>query len=236
MDPRFLLKLLAGAACLLGGLHFWRAEARPSLGELASPSSSQDSRRGDDSMAAGAATSTRSASSRADGALVFDDLRANDGADGSADGASQANDAAGANDGAAGSPRDGRHDSIPFARLQPLPSSATRAPRVPEPLARAALRRVGGDPAAEATWLDAIHDPQLPPEARSDLIEDLNDEGYVDARKPGAADLPRIVARLELIERLAPRETDAVNLVAFREAYKDLLQMYVEARLRGARR
>jgi hypothetical protein len=104
-------------------------------------------------------------------------------------------------------------------------------PIVAEPLARNALRLVGKDPAAEAIWERAINDPGLPANARSDLIEDLNDEGFPDHRDLTAADIPLILARLRLIERLSPLAMDDVNVAAFAEAYKDLLAML--ARLRG---
>jgi len=115
--------------------------------------------------------------------------------------------------------------------------TATRtAPTVPVDLAFQALRYVGVDPAAEATWLAAINDPNTPPEARSDLIEDLNQEGYSDNDRPTAADLPLVRARLRLIEQLAADATDEVNAAAFAEAYKDLLAMYVRLGGDGDRR
>lgn len=108
------------------------------------------------------------------------------------------------------------------------------APRVTEALAFAALARVGIDAAAEATWLRAISDPSMPRSVRSDLIEDLNQEGFTDNSHPTKADLPLILARLELIERLTPLQQDEAKIAAFQEAYKDLLAMYV--RLGGAPR
>ena len=54
-------------------------------------------------------------------------------------------------------------------------------PIIPLPLARAALGLVGTDSDAEAAWMDAINDPNLPANARKDLIEDLNEEGLPDA-------------------------------------------------------
>ena len=78
--------------------------------------------------------------------------------------------------------------------------------------------------------LGAIDDPGMPEEARSDLIEDLNEEGYTDDRRPRAADLPLILARLRLIERLAPHAMDDVNAAAFAEAYGDLIDMVVRLR------
>jgi hypothetical protein len=109
--------------------------------------------------------------------------------------------------------------------------AALPEPIVAEPLARNALKLVGKDPAAEAIWERAINDPGLPANARSDLIEDLNDEGLPDHRDLTAADIPLILARLRLIERLSPLAMDDVNVAAFAEAYKDLLAML--ARLRG---
>ena len=37
--------------------------------------------------------------------------------------------------------------------------------------------------------------------------------------------IPLILSRLELIEEIAPDSMDAVNLAAFEEAYKDLVNM-----------
>ncbi|MBL8727049.1 MAG: hypothetical protein JNM25_01370 [Planctomycetes bacterium] len=105
--------------------------------------------------------------------------------------------------------------------------AAGAAPAVPVALAFQALPYVGIDPAAEATWLRAIRDPNTPAEARSDLIEDLNEQGYHDNGRPTKADLPLLLARLQLIERLAPDAVDEVAAAAFAEAYKDLLEMYV---------
>ncbi len=107
---------------------------------------------------------------------------------------------------------------------------ATGEPGVAVELAFRALRYVGADPEAEKTWRRAIDDPRTPASARSDLIEDLNDEGYTDNSHPTDADLQLILARLELIERLAPHAIDEVNAAAFEEAYKDLLNMYLTDR------
>ena len=91
--------------------------------------------------------------------------------------------------------------------------------------ARAALTFVGADPEAEAYWYDAINDPSLSSHERQDLIEDLNEEGFIDPRHPTVEDLPLIISRLELIEELAPEAMDSVNSDAFAEARKDLLKM-----------
>jgi len=104
---------------------------------------------------------------------------------------------------------------------------ATTDPTVRAELAFEALALVGKDPAAEQTWERAIHDRALPDGVRSDLIEDLNDEGYTDNDRPGQADLPLILARMQILERLMPHATDAVEAAAMAEAYKDLLEMYV---------
>jgi hypothetical protein len=98
-------------------------------------------------------------------------------------------------------------------------------PAVPEPLGRIALGLVGINPVAEAMWVDAINNPALPAEARKNLIEDLNTNGFVDPQHPSAAELPLIRHRIALIEQLAPKAMDAVNAAAFQEAYKDLKDM-----------
>jgi hypothetical protein len=106
-------------------------------------------------------------------------------------------------------------------------AAAPLEPAVAAELAFKALQYVGVDPEAEQIWRRAIDDPAMPEGVRSDLIEDLNQEGYLDNSQPTKADLPLIRARLELIERLAPFATDPVNAAAFEEAYKDLLAMYL---------
>jgi hypothetical protein len=97
-------------------------------------------------------------------------------------------------------------------------------------LAREALRLVGKDPEALVIWRRAINDPALPAGNRSDLIEDLNDEGYDGQGAFTEADLQLILARLDLIEREMPLAMDATNAWAFTEAYKDLLGMLAKAR------
>ena len=97
---------------------------------------------------------------------------------------------------------------------------------VHDPMARVALYFVGtGDPEANAYWESAIFDSGLPGEERKDLIEDLNETGMADTHHPGPADLPLIMARIRLIERLAPYSIDQVDTKAFAEAYNDLVGM-----------
>jgi hypothetical protein len=94
-----------------------------------------------------------------------------------------------------------------------------------DPLAREALAFVGADPMAEEYWFAAINDPDLPAHERSDLIEDLNEDGLSDPKHPGREDLPLILNRLVLIEKIAPTAPDQVNADALQEAYKDLQQL-----------
>jgi hypothetical protein len=98
-----------------------------------------------------------------------------------------------------------------------------------DPVARVALSFVGEDPDAEAYWVEAINDPNLSAHERSDLIEDLNEEGFEDPHHPTFDDLPIIISRLELIEELAPDAMDEVNSDAFAEAWKDLAKMALVA-------
>ncbi len=93
-----------------------------------------------------------------------------------------------------------------------------------DPTARLAMSLVGADPDAEAYWLDAIFDSTLPDREREDLIEDLNEEGLSDHKRPGPDDLPVILNRLAIIESIAP-EADAFMLRHLQEAYKDLVNL-----------
>ena len=88
-----------------------------------------------------------------------------------------------------------------------------------------ALGFVGADPQAEELWYAAINDPNMPANARQDLIEDLNEEGFADPRNVTEDDLPLIYSRLALIEQVASDAMDDVNAAAFAEAYKDLVNM-----------
>jgi len=56
--------------------------------------------------------------------------------------------------------------------------------RIPEPLARAALRYVGADSDAGWVWYEAINDQRLSADARQNLIEDLNEDGFPDPATP----------------------------------------------------
>jgi hypothetical protein len=102
------------------------------------------------------------------------------------------------------------------------PKPARVKPPIQDPDARAALSLVGADPQAEQYWLAAINDPNLPADERKDLIEDLNEDGLSNPKRPSPQDLPLIANRLRLIEELAPLAMDQINADAFAEAYKDL--------------
>ena len=88
---------------------------------------------------------------------------------------------------------------------------------------------VGADPAAEQVWIESINDPTISAHDRQDLIEDLNEEGFDDAKNLTPDDLPLIENRIVLIEQLAPDSMDEVNAAAFAEAYKDLINMHTKA-------
>ncbi len=98
-------------------------------------------------------------------------------------------------------------------------------PAKKEPLARVALNFVGADAQANEFYQKAINDLTLPKDDRKNLIEDLNQDGFANKKNLDASDLPLIQNRIALIEALAPSATDPVNLAAFKEAYKDLINM-----------
>ena len=106
-----------------------------------------------------------------------------------------------------------------------------KLPKAPlqDPLARDALCLVGFDPEAEQYWVAAINDPSLSSHERQDLIEDLNEEGFLDPKNLTGDDLPLIMSRLALIEQHAADAMDDVNAAAFMEAYKDLWGMAYRA-------
>jgi hypothetical protein len=96
---------------------------------------------------------------------------------------------------------------------------------IQDPDARLALALVGDDAGAEEYWVAAINNPNLSATERQNLIEDLNEDGLSDPRHPGLEDLPLIVSRIQLIELLAPYAMYDVNMEAFAEAYKDLINL-----------
>ena len=116
------------------------------------------------------------------------------------------------------------------AQAVPLAANAYQNPLLTnsaakEPLARLALNYVGADAQANAFYQQTINDPILNRSHRKNLIEDLNQDGFADTRNLTARDLPLIENRIRLIEQLAPSAMDEANAAAFKEAYKDLLNM-----------
>jgi hypothetical protein len=103
-------------------------------------------------------------------------------------------------------------------------------PQVKEQRGRTTLGMIGHDPDADDVWISIINDPSVSANARSNLIEDLNEDG-LSYRNLTMDDLPVIEYRLELIEDLLPYAMDQVNEDAFKEARKDLENM--AERLRG---
>ena len=105
-------------------------------------------------------------------------------------------------------------------------------PRAKERRARVALSMIGYDTEADEVWIRLINDPSLSANARSNLIEDLNEDGFADPDNPTLDELPMIEYRLELIEDLLPYAMDEVNRDAFKEARKDLVNMVDRLRRR----
>ena len=94
-----------------------------------------------------------------------------------------------------------------------------------EPLARVALAYAGLNPQADQLYQTAINDPAMPSDERRNLIEDLNETGFADPKHLTPADLALIQKRIGMIEQLAPNSMDDINAAAFKEAYKDLVNM-----------
>jgi type IV secretory pathway VirB10-like protein len=97
-------------------------------------------------------------------------------------------------------------------------------PAVKEQRGRTALAMIGRNPEADEVWIQTINDPSLSANARSNLIEDLNEDG-LSYRNLTSDDLPVIKYRIQLIEELSPYAMDKTNADAFDEAHKDLVNM-----------
>ena len=110
-------------------------------------------------------------------------------------------------------------------KVVPAPAQA-KTPKKPlhDPDARVAMSLVGIDPDAETYWLGAIFDSSLPENEREDLMEDLNEEGLSDRKRPGPQDFPVILNRLAIIEKILPH-ADGFMVTHLGEAYKDLLNL-----------
>lgn len=98
-----------------------------------------------------------------------------------------------------------------------------------EPLARLALNFAGADEQADALYKSAIKDPNLSPDSRRELIEDLNQDGYDNLRNFSARDVQLIRNRLALIEKSRNATDPKIITDAFNEAEKDLRNMLAKA-------
>ena len=101
-----------------------------------------------------------------------------------------------------------------------------------EPLARLALAFVGANPQAEQLFHTAVLDGALTPDARRNLIEDLNQDGLSSKRNLSPEDLALVTARYRLTQTYLQQDYvqgDRVLLEAFKEADKDLRNMLQRA-------
>ena len=115
------------------------------------------------------------------------------------------------------------------AQAEPAAAPPERDSRLDDPAAkeqrgRTALAMIGRNPEADEVWIQIINDPSLSANARSNLIEDLNEDG-LSYRNLTSDDLPVIKYRIELVEGLRPYAMDKTNADAFQEAHKDLVNM-----------
>lgn len=124
-----------------------------------------------------------------------------------------------------GSPAPKKSAAKPVSQTAANAKPKPPKPEIQDPDAREALSLVGVDPAAEQYWISAINNDKLPADERRELIEDLNQDGFIDRKNPGLEDFQLIISRIQLIEELALSAKDQVNADAFDEAHKDLLKM-----------
>ena len=101
-----------------------------------------------------------------------------------------------------------------------------------EPLARLALAFVGANPQAGELFHTAVLDGALTPDARRNLIEDLNQDGLSSKKNPSPEDLALVTARYRLTQTYLQQDYvqgDRMLLAAFKEADKDLLKILQRA-------
>jgi len=101
-----------------------------------------------------------------------------------------------------------------------------------EALGRVALNFVGANDQALDLYHKAALDPQLKPDQRRQLVEDLNQDGLSNARNPTPEDLKIIANRYALTQTYLQQDyvkNDKVLNAAFLEANKDLANMLQRA-------
>ena len=123
------------------------------------------------------------------------------------------------------------------AMVVPLVAQAYLDPRVTdlavkEPLVRSALAFVGVNDQALQIFGQAVRDPALAGEPIRNLVEDLNQDGIRNEKKPTPEDLKLIANRYALTQRFLQQDFVLNNqalLEGFREADKDLRNMLQKA-------
>jgi len=101
-----------------------------------------------------------------------------------------------------------------------------------EALGRLALNYVGANDQALELYHQAALDPQLNPDQRRNLVEDLNQDGLVNRRNPTPEDLKIIAKRYELTQSYLQQDyvkNDKLLNEAFLEANKDLANLLQRA-------
>lgn len=122
-------------------------------------------------------------------------------------------------------------------QVVPLVAQAYLDPRVTdpaakEPLVRSALAFVGANDQALQVFGQAVRDPALAGEPIRNLVEDLNQDGIRNEKKPTPEDLKLIANRYALTQRFLQQDFVLNNpalLEGFREADKDLRNMLQKA-------
>lgn len=120
---------------------------------------------------------------------------------------------------------------VPVVAQAYLDPRATDA-AVKEPLVRSALAFVGANDQALQVFGQAVRDPALAGEPIRNLVEDLNQDGIRNEKKPTPEDLKLIANRYALTQRYLQQDFvqgNQVLLEAFREADKDLRNMLQRA-------
>ena len=121
--------------------------------------------------------------------------------------------------------------SVPLA-VQLYQDARVAGSDAKEPLARLALAFVGANPQAGELFHTAVLDGALTPDARRNLIEDLNQDGLSSKKNLSPEDLALVTARYRLTQTYLQQDYvqgDRMLLAAFKEADKDLRNMLQRA-------
>lgn len=124
----------------------------------------------------------------------------------------------------------GRRISKPKTPVQPVEQPTETQTTSPNPVQQAALAResltmVGVSAEANEYWFAAVNNPEVPTIQRQVLIAALSEVGFEDPNNPTEEELPLIMSRITLLQRLAQNPLDQASATAIQATSAALVDM-----------